>query len=144
MPVAHREGCESVIVESEASRGIDRRSRRSVLRPAILKLWGRAVDANFLLLLSGNGARMVSTCDYTNLMACSPAGNIKWTLGQDRSYLATKDEVLTHFDHCLDVVKQRMPNISAGRSSRMTSPTGSSASPAHRRTANSWLARRGD
>lgn len=36
------------------------------------------------------------------------AGNIKWALGRDRSYLATKGEVLNHFDHCLNVVRQRV------------------------------------
>jgi cation diffusion facilitator CzcD-associated flavoprotein CzcO len=36
------------------------------------------------------------------------AGNIKWALGEDRSYLATKDEVLDHFEYCLDVIKQRV------------------------------------
>lgn len=36
------------------------------------------------------------------------AGNIRWTLGQDRSYLATREEVLDHFEHCLDVIKQRV------------------------------------
>src|SRR6185369_14546884 len=37
------------------------------------------------------------------------AGNIKWTLGKDPSYLATKTEVLDHFAHCVDVVRQRVP-----------------------------------
>ena len=36
------------------------------------------------------------------------AGNIKWTLGKDRSYLATKGEVLDHFQHCLNVIKERV------------------------------------
>jgi Pyridine nucleotide-disulphide oxidoreductase len=36
------------------------------------------------------------------------AGNIKWTLGQDRSYLATKGEVLDHLEHCLNVIRQRV------------------------------------
>lgn len=36
------------------------------------------------------------------------AGNIKWTFGKDRSYLATKDEVLDHFAHRLDVIKERV------------------------------------
>ncbi len=36
------------------------------------------------------------------------AGNIKWTLGRDRSYLATKDEVLDHFAHCLNTIKHRV------------------------------------
>jgi hypothetical protein len=36
------------------------------------------------------------------------AGNIAWTLGRDRSYLATKDEVLDHFEHCVNVIRQRV------------------------------------
>ena len=40
------------------------------------------------------------------------AGNIKWTLGQPRSYLATKGEVLDHFQHCVDVIKQRCSSTS--------------------------------
>ncbi|MFC9764184.1 FAD-dependent oxidoreductase [Rhodococcus jostii] len=58
-----------------------------------------------------SGGMWVDTYAYVRLHqphGLFTAGNIKWTLGQDRSYLATKDEVLTHFDHCLDVVKQRV------------------------------------
>ena len=36
------------------------------------------------------------------------AGNIKWTLGQDRAYLANKGEVLDHFGHCLKVISERV------------------------------------
>lgn len=36
------------------------------------------------------------------------AADIKWTLGADRSHLATKGEVLDHFSHCIDVVKGRV------------------------------------
>jgi hypothetical protein len=36
------------------------------------------------------------------------AGNIKWTIGKDRSYLATRGEVLDHFARCVDVIKQRV------------------------------------
>jgi hypothetical protein len=36
------------------------------------------------------------------------AADIKWTLGADRSYLATKNEVLDHFSHCVNVVKGRV------------------------------------
>nr|WP_243654983.1 potassium transporter [Nocardia alba] len=53
----------------------------------------------------------VDTYDYVRLHqphGLFTAGNIKWTLGQDRSYLATKDEVLAHFEHCLEVVEQRV------------------------------------
>ncbi|MHA4851402.1 FAD-dependent oxidoreductase [Rhodococcus sp. MSC1_016] len=57
------------------------------------------------------GGMWVDTYAYVRLHqphGLFTAGNIKWTLGRDRSYLATKDEVLTHFEHCLDVVKQRV------------------------------------
>jgi hypothetical protein len=57
------------------------------------------------------GGMWVDTYPYVRLHqphAMFTAGNIKWTLGQDRSYLATKGEVLDHFDHCLDVMKQRV------------------------------------
>jgi hypothetical protein len=36
------------------------------------------------------------------------AGNIRWTLGAEPSYLAHKGEVLDHFAYCLDVIKQRV------------------------------------
>ncbi|MEV0063568.1 FAD-dependent oxidoreductase [Nocardia sp. NPDC050718] len=36
------------------------------------------------------------------------AGDIPWTLGQDRSYLASKDEVLDHLEHCLAEIEQRV------------------------------------
>lgn len=35
-------------------------------------------------------------------------GNIKWTLGQQRDYLATGDEVIAHLNHCLDVISERV------------------------------------
>lgn len=35
------------------------------------------------------------------------AGNIKWTLGKERGYLADKAEVIGHLQHCLEVIKQR-------------------------------------
>ena len=53
----------------------------------------------------------VDTYPYVRLHqphAMFTAGNIKWTLGQDPSYLATKGEVLDHFEHCLNVIKQRV------------------------------------
>ncbi len=52
------------------------------------------------------GGMWVDTYSYVRLHQPHPmftAGNIKWTLGQDRSYLATKGEVLDHFEHCLNV-----------------------------------------
>lgn len=57
------------------------------------------------------GGMWVDTYPYVRLHQPHPmftAGNIKWTLGQDRSYLATKSEVLHHFEHCLNVIKQRV------------------------------------
>ena len=57
------------------------------------------------------GGMWVDTYPYVRLHqphGMFTAGNIKWTLGQDRSYLATKGEVLDHFEHCLNVVKERV------------------------------------
>ncbi|MCE5290555.1 MAG: FAD-dependent oxidoreductase [Nocardiaceae bacterium] len=57
-----------------------------------------------------SGGMWVDTYDYVRLHQPHPmftAGNIKWTLGKERSYLATKPEVLDHFQHCLDVIGQR-------------------------------------
>ena len=53
------------------------------------------------------GGMWVDTYPYVRLHQPHPmftAGNIEWTLGRDRSYLATKDEVLDHFEHCLNVI----------------------------------------
>ncbi|MBV8347684.1 MAG: FAD-dependent oxidoreductase, partial [Mycolicibacterium sp.] len=57
------------------------------------------------------GGMWVDTYPYVRLHQPHPmftAGNIEWTLGQDRSYLATKDEVLDHFEHCLNVIKRHV------------------------------------
>ncbi len=57
------------------------------------------------------GGMWVDTYPYVRLHQPHPmftAGNIKWTLGRDRAYLASKSEVLDHFAHCLDVIKQRV------------------------------------
>jgi hypothetical protein len=57
------------------------------------------------------GGMWVDTYPYVRLHQPHPmftAGNIKWTLGQDRSYLATKNEVLDHFEYCLNVIKARV------------------------------------
>jgi cation diffusion facilitator CzcD-associated flavoprotein CzcO len=57
------------------------------------------------------GGMWVDTYPYVRLHQPHPmftAGNIKWTLAQDRSYLATKGEVLDHLQHCLTVIKQRV------------------------------------
>jgi hypothetical protein len=57
------------------------------------------------------GGMWVDTYPYVRLHqphGMFTAGNIKWTLGEDPSYLATKGEVLDHFEHCLNVIKQRV------------------------------------
>lgn len=57
------------------------------------------------------GGMWVDTYDYVRLHqphGLFTAGNIAWTLGQDPSYLATKGEVLDHFEHCLNVIRQRV------------------------------------
>jgi Pyridine nucleotide-disulphide oxidoreductase len=57
------------------------------------------------------GGMWVDTYPYVRLHqphAMFTAGNIEWTLGKEPSYLATKGEVLDHFEHCLEVVKQRV------------------------------------
>lgn len=55
------------------------------------------------------GGMWVDTYDYVRLHqphAVFTAGNIEWTLGRERSYLATRPEVVDHFAHCLKVIKQ--------------------------------------
>lgn len=57
------------------------------------------------------GGMWVDTYPYVRLHQPHPmftAGNIEWNLGKDRSYLATKGEVLDHFAHCVDVISQRV------------------------------------
>ncbi|MDT5130292.1 MAG: hypothetical protein QOH54_5936, partial [Mycobacterium sp.] len=57
------------------------------------------------------GGMWVDTYPYVRLHqphGMFTAGNIKWTLGENPSYLATKGEVLGHFEHCLNVIKQRV------------------------------------
>ena len=57
------------------------------------------------------GGMWVDTYPYVRLHqphGMFTAGNIKWTLGRDRAYLATKDEVLDHFGHCLRVIRERV------------------------------------
>jgi hypothetical protein len=57
------------------------------------------------------GGMWVDTYPYVRLHqphGMFTAGNIKWTLGQKPSYLATKGEVLDHFAYCLEVIKQRV------------------------------------
>lgn len=55
------------------------------------------------------GGMWVDTYPYVRLHqphGMFTAGDIKWTLGRERSYLATKDEVLDHLEHCLDVIRR--------------------------------------
>jgi len=57
------------------------------------------------------GGMWVDTYPYVRLHqphGIFTAGNIKWTLGQERSYLATKGEVLDHFAYCCDVIRKRV------------------------------------
>lgn len=57
------------------------------------------------------GGMWVDTYEYVRLHqphGLFTAGNIEWTLGQSRSYLATKSEVLDHLEHCLNVIAQRV------------------------------------
>lgn len=57
------------------------------------------------------GGMWVDTYPYVRLHQPHPmftAGAIAWTLGRDRGYLATQPEVLDHFGHCLDVIRERV------------------------------------
>jgi Pyridine nucleotide-disulphide oxidoreductase len=57
------------------------------------------------------GGMWVDTYPYVRLHqphGLFTVGNIQWTLGADRSYLATKGEVLDHLEHCLNVIKRRV------------------------------------
>jgi len=57
------------------------------------------------------GGMWLDTYDYLRLHQPHPfftAGNIKWTLDRNPEYLATKDEVLDHLQHCLEVIKRRV------------------------------------
>jgi cation diffusion facilitator CzcD-associated flavoprotein CzcO len=57
------------------------------------------------------GGMWLDTYDYVRLHQPHPfftAGNIEWTLGKEREHLATKDEVLDHLRHCLEVIKRRI------------------------------------
>ena len=57
------------------------------------------------------GGMWVDTYDYVRLHqphGIFTAGNIKWTLGEQPSHLASKPEVLDHLQHCLDVTRKRV------------------------------------
>jgi hypothetical protein len=54
------------------------------------------------------GGMWVDTYDFVRLHQPYPiftAGNIPWQLGKPASHLATRDEVLDHLRHCVDVVR---------------------------------------
>lgn len=57
------------------------------------------------------GGMWNDTYPYVRLHQPHPmftAGNIGWTLGRDRSYLAGKGEILDHFDHCVAEIEKRV------------------------------------
>jgi cation diffusion facilitator CzcD-associated flavoprotein CzcO len=57
------------------------------------------------------GGMWVDTYPYVRLhqpYRLFTAGNIKWTLNRGRSYLATRNEVLDHFEHCLEVIRRQV------------------------------------
>ncbi|TFV56821.1 potassium transporter [Mycobacterium sp. PS03-16] len=57
------------------------------------------------------GGMWVDTYPYVRLHqphGMFTAGDIAWTLGRDRSYLATRDEVLDHLQYCLDEIRKRV------------------------------------
>lgn len=57
------------------------------------------------------GGMWVDTYPYVRLHQPHPmftAGNIGWTLGKEPGHLATKGEVLDHFEHCVAVIKERV------------------------------------
>jgi hypothetical protein len=58
------------------------------------------------------GGMWVDTYPYVRLhqpYGMFTVGNIKWTLGADRSHLATKGEVLDHLERCLELIKAKVP-----------------------------------
>ncbi|MFE6858280.1 FAD-dependent oxidoreductase [Nocardia sp. NPDC057668] len=57
------------------------------------------------------GGMWVDAYPYVRLHQPHPlftAGDIKWTIHEDRSYLASRSEVLEHFAHCVRVIGQRV------------------------------------
>ena len=57
------------------------------------------------------GGMWTETYDYVRLHQPHPmftAGDIPWTLEQPPAHLATREEVLGHFDHCLSELRQRV------------------------------------
>ncbi|MGA8850272.1 MAG: FAD-dependent oxidoreductase [Aeromicrobium sp.] len=57
------------------------------------------------------GGMWVKTYDYVRLHQPHPfftAGDVKWTFGKKASHLASKTEVLDHFQHCVSEAKKRV------------------------------------
>jgi len=57
------------------------------------------------------GGMWVDTYDFVRLHQPHPmftAGSIKWQLGEPASHLATRDEVLDHLSHCVDVARPKV------------------------------------
>ncbi|BCI51982.1 hypothetical protein NIIDNTM18_12600 [Mycolicibacterium litorale] len=57
------------------------------------------------------GGMWVDTYPYVRLHqphGMFTAGDIAWTLGRERSYLATRDEVLDHLQYCLEELRTRV------------------------------------
>ncbi|UGT43710.1 FAD-dependent oxidoreductase [Nocardia yamanashiensis] len=57
------------------------------------------------------GGMWVDAYPYVRLHQPHPlftAGDIKWTIHKERSYLATRTEVLEHFAHCVRVIGERV------------------------------------
>ena len=38
-------------------------------------------------------------------------GNIKWNINKEKGYLATRDEIMNHFKHCIDLLKAKPHDI---------------------------------
>jgi thioredoxin reductase len=70
-----------------------------------------------VILLDKNptvGGMWNETYDYVRLHqphAMFTAGDIKWTINREPSYLASKDEVLAHFAHCVEYLRTRVTLI---------------------------------
>lgn len=60
------------------------------------------------------GGMWNETYDYVRLHQphrMFTAGNIDWAPSRERAYLASKSEVLAHFDHCINVLRERVTLI---------------------------------
>jgi len=57
------------------------------------------------------GGMWIDTYDYVRLHQPHPmftAGDIPWTIDEPPAHLAAKNEVLDHFQHCIEVLKRRI------------------------------------